>query len=312
MADKNRARNILIIGGSGFLSGTLARQGLAQGHQIWTLTRGKLSLPEGVHPLIADRHDPAAFAAAITGAGRSWDLVVDCIAFNPADIARDLAAVRERTPHFIFISTDFVYDPLRRRLPQATGDAHYVSQGYGAAKRQAELALMRADRGEMNWTILRPCHIYGPGSLLGCLPQHSRDPQLLARLQGSEALQLVGGGYFLQQPILAADLARLILSLIGNESTYQAVFNAAGPDIVESRHFYQIIADLLQVRLTIEEIPVSQYRAAHPEAAAFLCHRIYDMTPLAGTDLNSAGVCLPATPLGEGLRQHVESLLADA
>ena len=31
----------------------------------------------------------------------------------------------------------------------------------------------------MQWTILRPCHIYGPGSQLGCLPLHGRDPKLI-------------------------------------------------------------------------------------------------------------------------------------
>ena len=32
---------VLVIGGSGFLSGTLARTALSQGHQVWTITRGQ-------------------------------------------------------------------------------------------------------------------------------------------------------------------------------------------------------------------------------------------------------------------------------
>lgn len=43
---------ILTLGGSGFVSGTLARLALAQGHQVWTVTRGQRPLPAGVKGLI--------------------------------------------------------------------------------------------------------------------------------------------------------------------------------------------------------------------------------------------------------------------
>lgn len=75
--------------------------------------------------------------------------------------------------------------------------------------------------------------------------------------------------------------------------------------MVESRAFYQLIADQLGVKLTIEEVPVEAYRAAHPEAASFLCHRIYDLTRL-----RNSGAAVPATPLAEGLRAQVQNLLA--
>ncbi len=41
---------ILILGGSGGLSGTLARMALKQGKEVWTVTRGKRSLPEEYIP----------------------------------------------------------------------------------------------------------------------------------------------------------------------------------------------------------------------------------------------------------------------
>jgi 2'-hydroxyisoflavone reductase len=83
--------NVLIIGGSGFLSGTLARRALAAGHAVWCVTRGRRPLAPGVTALVADRRDPDAFAAAVRGAGVRWDLAVDCIAFEPADTAQDAA-----------------------------------------------------------------------------------------------------------------------------------------------------------------------------------------------------------------------------
>jgi nucleoside-diphosphate-sugar epimerase len=300
-------RNILIIGGSGFLSGTLARRAQAAGHRVWTVTRGVRPQPAGVTTLVADRHDEHAFAAAIASAGVRWDLAVDCIAFNAADILQDVSVLTRCVQHLVYVSTDFVYLPARRRFPQDEESDHYLIDGYGGLKRQGELTLAAADTGGMAWTVVRPCHIYGPGSQLGCLPLHGRDPNLLARLRGGETLRLVGGGCFLQQPVLASDLARVILDVPGKAATFGQIFCVAGPDIVESREYYRIIAEALGVELEVDEVSVSEHLTAHPEAAPFLCHRIYDLGKL-----REAGIKPPQTPLAQGLREQVAHLQQQA
>ncbi len=299
------SKRLLIIGGSGFLSGTLARQALRKNYQVWAVTRGKRSLPPGVKGIITDRHDDQAFRAAINALNLHWDVVVDCIAFDQGDILQDAAVFPAVCDHLVFISTDFVYDPAGRSFPQGEESDAYVVDGYGGKKRKAELALQAADTGKMGWTVLRPCHIYGPGSQLGCLPEHGRDPQLINRLRAGETLRLVGGGHFLQQPILARDLSETILSVVGNPAANQQIFCAAGPKFVESREYYRMIADILGVGLKIEEIPGQSYLLEHPESAPFLCHRIYDMSKL-----SSAGCAVPNTPLEVGLREQVISMTA--
>jgi nucleoside-diphosphate-sugar epimerase len=298
------ASRILIIGGSGFVSGTLARKALAAGHQVWAVTRGKRPLPKGVTPVTVDRTDTQAFADAINQQATTWDLVVDAIGFTPPDAEQDMATFCQRAGHFVFISTDFVYDPAHRTFPQGEMTAHYLVDGYGGRKRQAERVIAESDPGSMLWTILRPCHIYGPGSLLGCLPEHSRDPDLIDKIRNGVPLRLVGGGHFLQQPIFAADLVDTILSCTGNKSAHEGIFNVAGPDIVESRRYYEIIGEVLGKVVRFEEISVADYYAAHPDRASFLCHRIYDLSRLAESKLAA-----PSTPLAKGLSTHVQSLL---
>lgn len=304
MTSAGEALRILIIGGSGFLSGTLARSALTQGHQVWTLTRGERPQPAGVLSLTADRRDQAAFAQAIMQAAQTWDLVIDCIAFKAADVQQDLEILPSVARHFILVSTDFVYDPAHRRVPQDVETAWYVSDGYGGGKRACEEVLIASDTGQMPWSVVRPCHIYGPGSQLGCLPLHGRDPQLIARLRAGEPIRLVGGGYFLQQPIFARDLAELMLSFAGNAHTYGQIFCTAGPDILESRDYYRIIAQLLGVELRLEEIPVAEHLAEHPQDAPFLCDRVYDLAKL-----RASGASFPRTSIKAGLREHVASLV---
>jgi nucleoside-diphosphate-sugar epimerase len=295
---------ILLIGGSGFVSGTLARTAIAAGHRVWAVTRGQRSLIDGVMPIIADRHDSQTLRNALDQLDQPWDLVVDCIGYEASDAQQDIDLFRDRARQLVFISTDFVYDPAQRHFPQGEESDSYLSDGYGGKKRQCELTLLNSDTGGMAWTVLRPCHIYGPGSLLGCLPLHGRDPDLLAKMQRGEALQLIGGGHFLQQPILAADLAQTILSCAGNPHCHGQIYLTAGPDIIESRRYYEIIGKVLGVKAKIEEIAVTHFLANHPDRHSFACHRVYDLSKL-----RAHGLHVPATPISEGLRQHVTSLL---
>jgi len=301
--------NILVIGGSGHVSGAVVRAALAEGHQVSIITRGQRPAPPGVKSLIAERHDLKAMKEVVEKQNMVWDMVVDCICYEPEDMRQDIDLFRDRARQFVFVSTDFVYDPALRRFPQPAETEHYVTGGegslsYGGKKRLCELELINGDTGSMGWTVVRPCHIYGPTSQLGCLPLHGRDPELIKKMREGVPLKLVGGGYFLQQPIIADDLGRTIISVAGNKEACGKFFNMAGPDIIESRQYYQIIADILKVSLTIEEIPVESYLAENPGGRPFTCHRIYEHS-----QLRSAGLAVPSTSIEDGLRQHVEGLL---
>jgi len=301
---KRKLMNILLIGGSGFVSGTLAEVALAQGHQVAAITRGQRAMAPGVTPITVDRRDRAAFAKAIAAQKQQWDLVVDCIGYEVADAEQDIHVFRDCAKQLVFISSDFVYDPARRAFPQTEETDFYLDHSYGGKKRACEIAFQKSELGQMAWTVVRPCHIYGPGSLLGCLPMHGRDPDLIEKMRQGQTLTLVGGGHFLQQPILAADLARTILSCAGNSNCHGQIYLTAGPDIVESSDFYHIIGEILGVDVQIAELPVQEFLAENPNSGSFCCHRIYDMGKL-----RDAGLTVPNTPLRDGLRTHIESLL---
>lgn len=298
--------DILIIGGSGFVSGSLVRRAVTQGHQVWVVTRGNLPLPEGCEAITADRKDHDAFKKAVADAGKRWDLVVDCIGYDPEDAEQDIAVFEELATQFVFVSTDFVYQPEKRSFPQDERSGHYLSDdSYGGKKRRCEELLLEVDSSDFAWTVVRPCHIYGPGSLLGCLPLHGRDAELIAKMRRGEPLSLVGGGRFLQQPIFAGDLCDLILSVYGNAHAHGEIFNVAGPDIIESRKYYEIIADVLGVACPeVVEVGIGDFLRENPGKASFICHRIYDVSRL-----KRAGLQVPAMPIAEGLEAHVEALL---
>jgi nucleoside-diphosphate-sugar epimerase len=296
--------NVLVIGGSGFLSGHVTREALAAGHAVSVVTRGQRPVPNGATAIVADRKDASAFAAAIEKSGTKWDIAIDCIGYSAADAQQDVDVVAPRCGHLVFVSTDFVLGSSNRPFPVDETFASFETElPYGSGKRAAELVILAA-AGRLPVTVVRPCHIYGPGSLLGCLPLHGRDPKLIHRLQAGEILKMVGGGHFLQQPIFAPDLARLLLSCHNNPKAAGEIFMAAGPDVVESKHYYEIIADVLGVTAAFEEVRVTDFLRDHPDKRSFCCHRVYNTQKAL-----DAGLAMPGTSLRAGLESHVRSML---
>lgn len=289
---------LLILGGSGQLSGRVAALALEQGHEVWTLTRGVRPLPTGVHALTADREDNASVRAAIEGANTRWDACIDCTAQRPTDAAQCVEIISRYTDRFAVVSTDSVYHPAYKTVPQDESNEHYLTDGgYGATKRLMEEVFIGSD---LNYTIFRSGHIFGAGFQLGCYPEHSRQPDLLAHLRAGRPLRLVGGGAFLIHPVYVDDLALAILDCIDKPACYRQIFCIGSPDVVTNADYFRLLGKLLGVDVTIETIPLEGYLEAHPQYSGHLCHRSYDMTKL-----RSAGVRMPCTPLEEGLREQI-------
>jgi len=65
----SESKRVLLIGGSGFLIGTVARPVAAAGHSVWAITCGRCDLPAGVMSLVADHRDRGAFEGAVSSPG---------------------------------------------------------------------------------------------------------------------------------------------------------------------------------------------------------------------------------------------------
>lgn len=294
---------ILIMGGSGKLSGCVARTALARGHEVWTVTRSGNGLPDGVHPILADRNQETDFAGRIAAANTRWDAVLDCICMNAAHAQQVLTVLAQYTPRAVVISTDSVYDPQHKTIPQSEESEYYVTDdSYAGNKRKMELEFLHG-KGGLNWTLLRTGHIYGPGFEIGCFPEHFRSPELLAHIRADKPLRLAGGGHLLTQPTYVQDLADCMLDCLPNEKTYNEIFCIGEPKAIENRYYYEVIGNIVGHPVTIEELPLEDYIQAHPEHAGSLCERSYTLEKL-----KKAGVKLPSTSIEDGLRRHIDWL----
>ncbi|CAM3214352.1 NAD dependent epimerase/dehydratase family protein [Arthrobacter ulcerisalmonis] len=158
---------ILILGGTAFLSAEIARQAVAEGHQVSCLARGNSQRPpDGATWLSADRTlGTDAYAAA---AAEEWDAVVE-VARDPVFAAGALESLADRAAHWTFVSTSSVYadhsvpqeDESASLLPPLAAGTPVTAETYGAAKAAIEAATLAATGGRAH--VCRAGLISGPG-----------------------------------------------------------------------------------------------------------------------------------------------------
>lgn len=297
---------LLIIGGSGFVSGHVMDAALQAGHEVWYVTRGLRTPVPNAHPIVADRDDTAAFRAALQQLGQRFDAVLDCICFNDEQARADMEILPEFTSRLIAISTDSCYDSAYKKVPQDEhGEKYFEDESYGAKKRRMELAFIHECPSELKWTLFRPPHMYGPKSELGCFPTHTRQKDLPEHLRSGKPIALVGSGDYLLQALDARDLAQAMIASINNEKTYNEIFCIAGPDAVTNKQYFEILGDILGLPVTFEYLPEEGYVDAHPDAAIYFCDRVYDLSKL-----KNAGLPVPSISLRRGLKEQAEYLIA--
>lgn len=153
---------VLVLGGTGWLSGRIAEKWADAGASVTCLARGSRDAPYGTTLVAGDRDEPNAYGAV---AGREWDEIVE-ISSTPSHVAAAVEALGDRATHWTYISTVSVYagndetgaDESAEPLPPARPDEE---EDYGRAKARAE-ASVRSALG-YRAAIVRPGLIVGPG-----------------------------------------------------------------------------------------------------------------------------------------------------
>ena len=117
--------NVLFIGGSGIISSACSALAVERGIDLTLLNRGRTDfrpVPAAAHVIHADIRDPAAAAEALRG--RTFDAVVDWIAFTTDHVAADLEILCR---HFPLARQQSRTDPgLLWQYQQAATTSYYL------------------------------------------------------------------------------------------------------------------------------------------------------------------------------------------
>jgi len=219
---------ILVLGGTSWLGGEVARVGLARGHEVTCLARGESGpAPSRATFVRADREEETAYDQVCD---RDWDGVVD-VSWQPGFVRRAVAALAARTRTWVYVSSCSVYglhdtigaDESADLLPALQGDEATMAT-YGEAKVACERAV--ADGvGPGRAVIARAGLIAGPGDRsgrTGYWPMRFAHP---ATAQGAVLVPCCPD--LATQVIDVRDLASWLVQCI--EVSTRGTFNACGP-----------------------------------------------------------------------------------
>ena len=244
----------LFIGGTGNISSAVSRLAIREGWDLTLLTRGQSTrspVPEGAQVVQADISKPDSVRAAI--AGRHFDVVVNWIAFTPADIERDLELFRG-CGQYIFVSSASAY--------QKPGSSPYITEStplanpfwqYSRDKIASEEALNRAHRATgAPITIVRPSHTYDtviPVALANW------NYSVVARLREGKPWITHGDGTSLWTMTHSDDFAKGFIGLMGNVQALGHAFHITSDEVQTWNQIHQTICDVFEVQPNFVNIP---------------------------------------------------------
>ncbi len=234
---------ILFIGGTGIISTACTDLALARGHELFLCNRGKrASPPAGAKLIAADVHDERAAAAALDG--RTWDAVVDFIAYTPDDIERDLRLFRGRTGQFVFISSASAYQKpaLHHVITESTPLANPFWE-YSRNKIACEERLVRALREEaFPATIVRPSHTYDQTQVPLAVNSWQRSYTAVDRMRRGLPVIVPGDGSSLWTFTHSSDFAKAFLGILGHQQAIGHAFHITSDEVLSWELSYLAVA----------------------------------------------------------------------
>jgi uncharacterized protein YbjT (DUF2867 family) len=252
-----RHRNILVVGGSGFIGSALVARLAASGLRVVVPTRrrerarGLILLPT-VDVVETSVSDPEALSALVAScdavvnlvgqlhgrAGRAGDPFGPDFARAHVELPARLveACRRHGVRRLLHVSALGVRDGGEQTLPSR----------YLRSKAAGEAAIRQAD--DLDWTVFRPSVVFGPGdSFLALFAGLQRVLPVLALPKADSRFQ----------PVFVGDVVQAIANALDEPTTRHRVYELAGPKVYTLRQLVSMAGKWSGHRRPVFALPES-------------------------------------------------------
>lgn len=222
---------ILVTGGTGVIGEGAIPELLARGHAVRLLSRhaeDDAKQWSGVEPFNGNVAD----ASSIGGAAAGCDAILHIagiVAENPPEVTFESVnvggtrnmlaeAAQHNVRRFVFVSS----------LGADIGTSDY---------HQSKLAAERlVEASDLDWTIVRPGNVYGPGDEVVSL--------ILKMVRALPAVPVIDDGDQKFQPIWHEDLAHVLAATVERSDLNRRTLDAAGPEITSMNDLLKRFAEI--------------------------------------------------------------------
>lgn len=218
-------KNLLLVGGSGFLGSRLAAELAARGHCLAVPTRRierarHLCILPTADVFEADVHDPATLAGLVAGRDAVINLVGVLHGRHGLPYGRDFARAHVELPAKLAAACRAAGVRRLLHVSALNADSNGPSQ-YLRSKGDGEAAL-RAAGAALDLTVFRPSVIFGPGDAF---------LNLFAALQRWAPLLPLGRTAARFQPVFVGDVAAVIADSLDRRESFGQTYCLCGPSV---------------------------------------------------------------------------------
>lgn len=240
-------RRILVTGANGFLGSRIVLRALQEAHQVRGLVRHKSDLSllpsEGVEILCGDITDLEALKQAVEG----MDALIHVAGVTP-----------EKSPDWNLSrrvnvgGTENVIEACRTlgvgRLVQISSMSAFPENpsAYGKTKWEADEKLRASD---LDFTILRPSIIYGPGD-------RGVYAKMVKELGKLPVVPVIGNGKGPMRPVHVDDVAWAAMAVLGQPNTIGNTYMLGGRDPMTMNDFLRATVEAQGKRARLLHLPV--------------------------------------------------------
>lgn len=222
--------DVLLIGGTGVLSGAVTNEAVKRGIDVTVINRGNRTLPDGVKLIKSDRSDFSYIASQLKD--RKFDAVIDFLCYKEQELKESFSLYHNYTNQYFFISSGAVYDTSKGGICKEDAPKVLPIWPYSANKWAAECLLREmAGKVKCNYTIIRPCVTYGDTRIpYGIYPPYGYHWTFCARALARKPLVRWNEGVNRCNMMRVEDFAVGVVGLIGNKAAYNEAFNICGDE----------------------------------------------------------------------------------
>ncbi|WP_017414017.1 SDR family oxidoreductase [Clostridium tunisiense] len=241
---------VLVMGGTEFVSSSLAKHLIAKGYTVDIFTRGIKEIKyEGIRKhLKGDRKLIEDLERNLLG--ESYDYVFDISAYVKDDVKNLIEVLnRDNLKRYVFCSSGAVYIPSEEMITEDfTRGENYNWDAYGYNKKEVEDYLFEVwEKEKFPITIFRPTYIYGEENNL------YREAYFFDRI--SDGLDVpIPSGDKKTQFIHISDLVQVFESAVKTEKSIGQAYNVTHPEIVTWNDLVKTAMGIVNKKVNIVEV----------------------------------------------------------
>lgn len=268
---------VLIIGGTGVLSGAVSAELLRRGFDVTMINRGNRTVPSGALLIKSDCRNYDYLRTCLCG--KEFDAVMDFLCYSKSELKDSVEFYSVYANQFFFISSTAVTD-LR------VGSAVYDEASpkvmpfwdYSRSKWEAEQYLVSAFDGlDRHYTIVRPAITYDDTRIpYGLAPHYGYHWTFVERARAGKPVLSWNGGMNRCNMMRVEDFASGVAGLVGNEAAYDDVFNVCGDEAPHFGDVMRCVSEITGVKIPVIDVPLDFLSSVYRSKGGEILSRGYD------------------------------------